>query len=162
MVRALVVFTVGAVMFAVVPLVLLPPVDDLWREECLVHRVAQRIQLEAVDKQAVMGREVVDGEGQLEMARAIDLELDVLAMFALHRDGAAWAFDVDELAIGNLRADALDGVGNLDIGVADLGRDEESSGSWDGQEACRNREGLQQHGADVLNNHLSVGSKESR
>jgi len=138
------------VVLSVVPLHPLVPVDDLRRREDLVQRVARRIQLEAVDEETVMVGLVVDGKGQLEMVRAMDLELEALlrVLAALHQDRAARAFHVDDLALGDLRADALDGVGNLDIGLADLGGQEKCLGRWKGQKARRDREGSQQHGAD--------------
>jgi hypothetical protein len=138
------------VVLSVMPLHPLVPVDDLRRREDLVQRVARRIQLEAVDEETVMVGLVVDGKGQLEMVRAMDLELEALlrVLAALHQDRAARAFHVDDLALGDLRADALDGVGNLDIGLADLGGQEKCLGRWKGQKARRDREGSQQHGAD--------------
>ena len=139
--------TVVMVVISVVPLHPLVPLNNLWRREGLVQRVARRIQLEAVDEETVMVGLVVDGEGQFEMVRAMDLELETLlwVLAALHQNRAAWTFDVDDLALGDLRADALDGVGNLDVGLADLGREEECLGRWKSQKARRDREGFQQH-----------------
>ena len=138
------------VVLSVVPLHPLVPVDNLRRREDLVQRVARRIQLEAVDEETVMVGLVVHGKGQFEMVQAMDLELEALlrVLAPLHQDRAARAFHVDDLALGDLRADALDGVGDLDIGLADLGRQEKCLGRWKGQKARRDREGSQQHGAD--------------
>jgi len=138
------------IVFSVMPLHALVPVDNLRCREGLVQRVTRRVQLEAVDEKTVMVGLVVDGKGQFEMVRAMDLELETLlrVLAALHQNRAARAFHVDDLALGNLRADALDGVGNLDIGLADLGGQEKSLGRWKSQKARRDREGSQQHGAD--------------
>ena len=138
------------VVLSVVPLHPLVPVDNLRRREDLVQWVARRIQLEAVDEETVMVGLVVHGKGQFEMVQAMDLELEALlrVLAALHQDRAARAFHVDDLALGDLRADALDGVGDLDIGLADLGGQEKCLGRWKGQKARRDREGSQQHGAD--------------
>jgi hypothetical protein len=148
---AIVVVMIAVVMIAVVltlmPLVLVPPLDYLRRHKLLARRTGGGIQLEAVDQEAVMVGLVVDGKGQLEMARAVYLELEALATSAPYQDGAARAFNVHDLALGDLGADALNGVGDLDIGVADFGRDEECVRGWDGHKARRDRESLQQHGA---------------
>ncbi len=138
------------VVLSVVPLHPLVPVDNLWRREGLVQRVARRVQLEAVDEEAVMVGLMVDGEGQFEMVRAMDLELEALlrVLAALHQNRAARAFYVDDLALGDLRADALDGVGNLSLSLANLGRQEKCLSRGKGQKARRDREGSQQHSAD--------------
>ena len=131
--------------FSVVPVQLLVPINNLGRHKGLAEGILGRIQLDAVDEKPVMigiGLSV-DGKQQLEMVRAMDLELEVrlLAAAVLDQNGAAGAFNLDELGVGDLK----------DVGVAglgDLGRDKECVGRWEGQDARRNGEGLQQHGAD--------------
>jgi len=141
------VVVVITVVLTLMPPLLVPPLDYLRRQELLARRAGGGIQLEAVDQEAVMVGLVVDGKGQLEVAWAMDVELEALATMSLELDGAAGALEVHDLTLGDLGADALDGVGNLDVGVADFGGNEECVRGWNGHKARRDRKSLQQHGA---------------
>ncbi len=100
---------------------------------------------------------VVDREGQLEVAWAIVLKIEGPAASPVDQDGAAGACYLDEPAVGNRRADALDGVGDMDVGIADFGGDEEGVGG-EGQQARHHGEGCQQHGARPTNGRGSCRS----
>ena len=120
-----------------------PSVDDLARFEGRGRRLARGVKLEAVEQQAVVVGQVVDREGQLKMAWVLGLELDCLAVPVPQQNRAAGALDVDMDLRGD---DTVDGVGDLDVGIADFGGNEECACGWDGEKARHQREGLQQHG----------------
>lgn len=88
----------------------------------------------------------IDDKNQGEMTWAIDLQLDGgLAPTTPQQNRAIRALDVDgdNLVHVNVGMDGIDGVGNLDVGVANPGGDEECLGGWESQKARRDGEGLQ-------------------
>lgn len=76
------------------------------------------------------------------MARPVDLDLPARAKTAGEEDRASGALDVDDLSLGNLRANTWDSVGNLNVGIADFRGDKESAGGWEDRKARRKCEGL--------------------
>jgi hypothetical protein len=131
-VATLPVLAIVAVVLSVAPPLLLAPIHCLGSHEGLAERIARRIQLEVVHEKTVMILLTVDGEVELQMADQGCRELDGPAVSALNENRAAGALEVDGLALGNLGDGALESVGNLDIGVAELGRDEEGMCGRDG------------------------------
>lgn len=140
--------------FGIVRLMPLLPleVDDLWRREDRAEQGSGGVELKVIDEKTVVVRLAVDGEDEFEMARMVDLELEGPAMSTPQLNRAAGAFDGDgdDLSFGKSRPNVLDSIGNLDVSLADFGRDEEPLNSGKSQEARRKGEGLQQHRADTV------------
>jgi hypothetical protein len=130
--------------FSVFPISVFP-IDNLRRNKGLAKRITRRIQFEAVYKESVMIGLTVDGESQLKVARPMDLQLNRPASPPIHQNRAAGTFDVDDLVLSDLRGDILNGVGNVNIRIANLRRDKECVGGRSSQEAGSNRERFQQH-----------------
>lgn len=111
-------------------------IQHLGRHQIAREWVGKGVQFKVVHQQTIATfRAVLDGKQKLEVVWSSSLDLNVLSKSPPDVERASRAFKIDGLNLCDFGLGELDFLADLEVGFADLGRDEKCVSSRGGQKA---------------------------